>query len=127
VEHDARLAGAGRAHVLHLAFACADLLYDDARIGLIDVDRDFFDRFETLTGYFVGLIENARTADGELESFAPHRLQKHAQLEFAAAGDLVGALLDFADVDRDIALGFTQQTVADDAALHLVAFAARER
>ena len=70
--------------------------------------------------------EDARAADRELEALAAHRLDQHAELELAAAGDLERVLLGaFGEPDRDIALGLALQPVADDAALHLVAVAAR--
>ena len=60
--------------------------------------------------------------------FAPHRLDQHAELQFAAAGDLERILLGaLADPDRDIALGFAEQALADHARGHLGALAAGER
>src|SRR6185295_2355997 len=68
--------------------------------------------------------QDAGTADGELEAFAAQRLDEHAQLELAAAGDLEAVIVGGGgDADRDIALGLALEAVADDAALVLVAVA----
>ena len=93
---------------------------------VVDVDDD------RLIGLLAALgpvaEEDARPADRELEALAPHRLDQHAQLELAAAGDLERVLLlALGQADRDIALGLALEPVADDAALHLVAVAARHR
>ena len=64
----------------------------------------------------------------ELEALAPHGLDQNAELQLAAAGDLHGiALLRLGDAERDVALSLAQQTVADHAARHLVAFGAGKR
>ena len=125
-EHKARLARAGRAHVLQFAFAQRNLFDDDARIGIVHVDGDFFDRLQTLA-ILAGLENHARTRDRKLEAFAAHLLDENAELEFAAAGHFISAFAGLMHLDGDIAFGFAQQAVADDAALHLVALAARER
>ena len=77
----------------------------------------------------VGLEDDLRARDGQLEAFAAHVLDQDAELQFAAAGDLEGVLGlgQIGDVDGDVALGLLHQAVADDAALHLVAFLAGER
>ena len=51
------------------------------------------------------------------------------ELQFAAAGDDMKQSVfgDSSTLQRDIAFGFLQQAVADDAARHLVAFGAGER
>ena len=77
--------------------------------------------------FALGLEQHARTADRDLEAFAAHRLDQHAELQFAAARDLERAVARLADLDRDIALGLAQEALADHAALHLVALAAGER
>ena len=48
MKDDAGLAGAGGAHVGHLAFAHGDFLDHHAGIGVIDIDRDFLDRLQLL-------------------------------------------------------------------------------
>ena len=74
------------------------------------------------------LHDDARTRDGELEAFAAHGLDQHRQLQFAAAGDVEAVLVGgFLDLQRDIAFGFAQQAVADDAAGDLVALGAGKR
>ena len=80
-----------------------------------------------LLARFVGLEQHARPADRQLEAFAAHGFDEHAQLQFAAACDFERTFAGIADVDRDIAFGFAHQAIADDAALHLVAFAAGQR
>ena len=60
----------------------------------------------------------------ELEALAAHRLDQHAELELAAAGDLEGVLVGaFGDLDGDVAFGLAHQPVADHAARDLVALA----
>ena len=91
-----------------------ELLDDDARIFLVDVDHDLLDRLEPIAGDGIGLEQHARTADAHLEAFAPHGLDQHGQLQLAAAGDLERvALLAERDPDRDVALGLALQPVPD--------------
>jgi hypothetical protein len=74
------------------------------------------------------LHDDARTRHGKLEAFAAHGLDQHGELQFAAAGDVERILVGgFLDLQRDIAFGFLEQAVADDAARHLVAFGAGQR
>ena len=93
---------------------------------VIDVDDHFLDRLE---GLAVLLAQNhARAADGELETLAAHVLDQHCELQFAAARDLERVAVGAGrDADRDIAFGFAQQALADDAGLDLVALAAGQR
>jgi hypothetical protein len=50
--------------------------------------------------------QHARAADRQLEAFAAQRLDQHAELELAAAGDLEAVVVGGGgDPDRDIALG----------------------
>ncbi len=52
-------------------------------------------------------------------------LDQHAQLKFAAPGNLEGVLLvGLGDLHRDVGFGFAQKALADHPALHLVAVAA---
>src|ERR1700734_1082162 len=126
-EDEARLAGARRPHVLQLAFALADLLHHYARVGLIDIDGNFFDRLQALARVGIGVVEYARPADRELEAFAPHGFNEHTELQFTAPGHFERGLAGLAQFDCNISFRFTQQPVADHAALHLVAFAPRHR
>jgi hypothetical protein len=67
------------------------------------------------------------TRDRQFEAFAPHRLDQHAELQLAPAGDLERVLLRaFADPYRDIALGLAEQALADHARRHLGSLAAGE-
>jgi hypothetical protein len=43
-------------------------------------------------GHVVLCIDHARARNAQLEAFAAHRLDEHAQLQFAAAGDLEASL-----------------------------------
>jgi len=52
---------------------------------------------------------------------------QHTSLQFAAARHFEIAIARFLHLERDNCFGLAQQTFADDAALHLVAFAARHR
>ena len=125
-EAEARLAGAHGAHVLQFALAQRDLLDDDAGIGIVDIDGDFLDRLQAVA-VLVLLEQHARARDRQFEAFAAHVFDQHAELQFAAAGDFESALAGLLQLDGDIAFGFAEQAVADDAALHLVAFAPRQR
>ncbi|CCV04643.1 hypothetical protein MESS2_1340046 [Mesorhizobium metallidurans STM 2683] len=127
VEDDALAVAAGRAQLDHLGLALRHFLDDDAGMLLVDVDDDFLDRLQQFA--IVALLhDDARPRHGDLEALAAHRLDQHGQLQFAAAGDEEGILVGrFLDLQRDIALGFAQQAVADDAAGHLVAFGAGQR
>ncbi len=117
------LAAAGRAHVGHLALALRHLLDDRARMLVVDVDDDRL--IGLLAAVRAVAEEHARAADRQLEALAAHRLDQHAELQLAAAGDLERVLLGaLGQADRDIALGLALQPVADHAALHLVAVAA---
>lgn len=91
---------------------------------VVDVDHDRLVGLHPLAVLF--LEQHARAADRQLEAFAAHVLDQHAELELAAAGDFEGVLLGaFGDADRDIGLGLALQSFADHAALHLVALTAR--
>ena len=126
-EADARLAGARGAHVLQLRLTGRQLFDDDAGELVVHVDHHVFDGLETRAGLFVLLVNHARARDGDLETFAAHAFDQHAELQFATARDFIGVLVDgFGDADGDVGLGFLQQAVADDAALNLVAFLAGE-
>ena len=73
-------------------------------------------------------LEDLRLADRELEAFAAHVLDQDGQVQFAAAGDAehigVGGLLD---AQRDVALQFAHQAIADLTAGHELALASGER
>ncbi len=74
------------------------------------------------------LHHHARARDGKFEAFAAHGLDQDGELQFAAAGHEEAVLVGrFLDLERDIALGFAQQAVADDAARDLVALGAGKR
>ena len=122
------LAAAGGLHVDQFAAALAELLDDDAGIVLVDVDLHLLDRLKPLAGGGIGPEDHPGPADRQLESFAPHRLDQHAELQLAAAGDLELVLvLRFAHADGDVAFGFPQQAGADHPARHLVALAPGKR
>src|SRR6185369_9884323 len=126
--HEPSLAAAGGAHLGHLAAALAELVDHDAGEFLIDIDHCFLDRLQPLAGRRVLAIEHARAADRELEAFAAHGLDQHAELQFAAARDLEGVTaFRFLHLDRDVAFGLAHQARADHAAGHLVALAPRQR
>ena len=126
-EGDPGLAAAARAHVGQFGFAARHLLDHGARIFVVDVDHDGLVWLGLLAGFILA-EQHARAADAELEAFAAHRLDQHAELEFAAAGDFVAVAVGrFGDLDRDIALAFAEQAVADHAAGDLGAFAPGHR
>ena len=64
----------------------------------------------------------------ELKTFAAHGLDQDAELQLAASGDFHRVVvIGFANPQRHIAFGFTQQSVADHAAGDLGAFGAGQR
>ena len=127
-EGDAGLAAARRAHVGHLGLAGRHLLDDRARIFVVDVDHHRLIRL--LAGPSRSVAEqHARAADAELEAFAAHRLDQHAELQLAAPGDFESCRLSAASVTliATLRFAFAQQPVADHAAGDLGALAARHR
>ena len=125
-EGQARLAAARRTHVGHLRLAHRHLVDDRAGELVVDVDYDGLIRL--LAAVRAVAEKDARTADAELKPFTAKRLDEHAQLQLAAACDFIGlAARGLGDADGDIALGFAQQAIANDAALHLVAVLAGKR
>ena len=122
MKDNAGFAGAGGAHIGHFAFALRDFIDHGAGIGVVDIDGDFLDRLQLFA--ILGTHQHPRAADGQFEAFAAHGFDQHAELQFAAAGHFEIAIAGFGDLERDIAFGFAQQALTDDAALHLVAFAA---
>jgi hypothetical protein len=87
-EGEAGLAAARRAHVGHLALALRHLL--DDRAGELVVDVDDHRLIGLLAAIGAVAEEDARAADRKLEALAAHRLDQHAELQLAAAGDLEG-------------------------------------
>ena len=77
---------------MQVAAALGQLLHDDAGMLLVDVDDDLLDRLQPLAGVGIDLEHHARARDGQLEAFAAHGLDQDAELQFAAAGHLVGIL-----------------------------------
>ena len=73
-------------------------------------------------------LEHLRFADCELVALATHVLDQDGQVKLAAAGDTedvgVGGLFH---AQRDVALQFAHQAIANLAAGHELAFASRER
>ena len=111
------------------AFALGHLLHNDAGVCLVDIDDNLLDRFEQFAR--VGSCWNStcgRDTD-ELEAFAPHGLDQHAELQFAAAGDFAceSFSVDSGDAQRDVGFRLAQQPLANHAALHLVALGSRKR
>ena len=109
-------------HVLHDAACGTHNLDSLARVIIGDIDRGLLDRLEFVAG-LVGLVNNLRTADLELEALAAHGFHQHRQMQDAAACHfdtrLVFGLLD---THGDVALLFAHQalfklTCADDIAL----------
>ena len=76
----------------------------------------------------VGAEHHARPRHRQLEALAPHVLDQDAELQFPAPGHIEGILVGvLGDADGDVALRLLQQPLANDAALHLVAFLPRQR
>ena len=99
-EDQAGLAAARRALLGQLALAQLDLRHDGRGVGVVDVDDD------GLVGLLAAAVrtvaeQHARAADRQLEAFAAHGLDQHAELQLAAAGDLERVLVGaFGDVER---------------------------
>ena len=69
-----------------------------------------------------------RLPDRELISLPAHRLDQNAELKFTATCHVKAVgVFGLGDADGDVPLGFLQRTIADHAALDLVAFAPSER
>ena len=126
-EGDAGLAAARGAHVGHFRLAQGHLVDDRARVLIVHVDHDGFIRLGALA-VFVFAEQHARAADAQFKALAAHRFDQHAQLQFAAASHVEAVLVGgFGNADRDIRFRFAHQAIADHAAGHLAAFAARHR
>src|SRR5262249_1326287 len=111
---ETQLAAARRPHVDHLALARRHLLDHDAGEFLVDVDLRLLDRLEALAGGGIGLEQHPRARDRELVAFAAHRLNQHAELQLATAGDLDGVLLlALAHADGDVAFRLAAQALDD--------------
>ena len=116
-EGQPQLAAARGAHVAQLALAAGELLHHHAGIGFVDIDQHLLHRL--LAGAGVGVVagQHAGPADGQFEALAAHLLDQHAELQFAAAGDLERlGLVAVGDLDGDVALGLAEQPLADLAA-----------
>ena len=129
MEHEALAPGARWAHVAQFAFALRDFLHNDTCVSFIHVDDDFFDGFHFFAGDWVVLIDYAGTTHGQFKTFATHGFDENAQLQFTTARHFksVGFSFGGGDAQCDVAFGLAQQTFADDARLHLVAFLAGKR
>ena len=124
-----RCAPAARgAHLEQLALALRQLLHDDAGVALIDVDDDLFDRLQL--GRRRASVLNT-TLGRETVSSKPSRRMFSIRMASCnsprPATSKASLSSETRDLDRDVALGFLHQAIADDAALHLVAFLAGER
>src|SRR5690606_5478178 len=123
-EGDAGLTAARWAHVGHLAFAQRDLLDDGAGEFFVHVHNDRLVRLLAAVGTIAE--QHTRPADRQLEAFAAHVLDQHAELVLAAACDfervLAGAL---GYPNGNVGFRLPLQPVAEHAALHLVALAPR--
>ena len=87
VEDKAQTIAAGRAHFDHIRLALGHFLHNDARIFLINVDDDFFNRLKQGIGFRIARIDDLWTRNGQLEALAAHLLDQNSQLQFAAACD----------------------------------------
>src|SRR5579883_1787320 len=116
LEDQPLLAAARGPHLLELALPARDLVDDDPRELLVDVDHDLLDGLEALAGLGIALEEDARARDRELVAFAPHGLDEDTELQLAAARDLDRVLLlALRDAYRDVALGLAPQALDDEA------------
>src|SRR5450755_1887572 len=128
VEHQPLPVTAGGTHLDQLGLAFAHLLHHDAGMLFVDVDHDLLDRLPPIARGFVFSQHDAGTRHRQLETFAAHGLDQDAELQFAASGDFHRVVvIRFANPQRHIAFGFTQQSVADHAASDLRAFGASQR
>ena len=96
--------------------------------GLGDIDLDFFDGLEQPAALRVFAQQHPRAPDRQFEALAAHRLDQHGQLQLAAAGDLVGAVLRHtAHLDCDIAFGLACKARLDHAGGELRSLASGKR
>ena len=99
-------------HVLETAFTQRQKLSDDSEIVLRDIDGQPFDRLAELSVH--QLRDDLRLADGQLKSFAAHRLNQDRQLELASPLHLPGVRpVRRTHPDGDIAHHFRIQAVPD--------------
>ena len=95
-------------------------------MGFVDVDNNLFNRLKALA-LLIGLEQDARARNRQLEAFAAHLFDEHAQLQLAAAGDFVGVFLfGLGNLDGDVAFGFAHKARANDARGEFIAFQASE-
>ena len=81
-----------------------------------------------ISPFVLAAEQHLRPRHAELETLAAHRLDQDRKLQFAAARDDVGiGIGGRLDLECDIAFGFLEKPVANDAARHLVAFGPGER
>src|SRR3954452_25262439 len=113
-------------HLLHAPLPQREQLRRDAEEVLRDVDREALDR---LVQPPVQLTrDNARLADRQLESLAPHRLHQHRQLELAAPLHLPRVRsVCVEDADRGVAHQLLLEPLAHEPGGELAARAAGER
>src|SRR5665213_464988 len=128
MKHNALTAMAGWAHVTHFSTALRKLLNHNTGIGLINVNDNFFDGLQPIAS-FISFEHHAWAPNSQLKAFAAHHFNQNAKLQFATTSDLKGIGFIFRSryFQCHIALGFTQQTLTDDARLNLVAFFASQR
>src|SRR3546814_18602373 len=101
----------------------SDWSSDVCSSDLVDVDLDLLDRLQALARRGVVAIEHARARDGELEAFAAHRLDQHAELQPAAPGHLEGILLGgTCAAEGDVALRLAHTAVAEPTRGRIVTF-----
>src|SRR5262245_44949179 len=98
-------------------------------MSFVDVDDYLLDGFENIARRFVLTQHDARAADSQLEPFPAHGLDQDAELQLAAAGDLKGVGLSGRgrDTQGNVAFRFSQKSLANHAALHLVTLLSGER
>ena len=117
-----------RPHLGHFGATLRHFLDDDAGMLLVNVDGDFLDWFEQFIRCLVAREHDLGTRHGKLEAFTAHLFDENGQLQFTTTGDLHRILVvRLGDAERDVALAFLHETVADDAACDLVAFGAGKR
>ena len=120
-----RHARVARTHVDHLGLSAAELLHHRAHIGIRHLDHQKLDRLIQLAVDL--LVNHMRARYLELIVLAAHLLDEDRQVQLAAAGDFKGiGGIGFLHAHGHVRLDLLEQAVAQVAACHILALAARK-
>src|SRR5690606_15598523 len=114
-------------HVDDLAFPVGEVLHDAAETFFGNFHPDAFEGFHFDAVF--KFVDDGRTGDKNLVSFAAHLLDENGDLHRSASADPEGAARvgDIFDIDRDVSFRFAEKTFAKLAGSDEFAFASGER